>query len=566
MDKDKDKRKLVLIFGGLVLITLAAYEPVRLNGFVNFDDPVYVTDNPFVVKGLNAQSIKWAFTRAHYGTWHPVTSLSHMLDCQIFGLNPLGHHLVSLLIHTTNVLLLFWVMKRLTGGVWTSVFVAAVFAVHPLNVESVAWVSERKSVLSGLFWFLTILAYIRYAEQPNSDRYSILLLVFCLGLMSKPVLVMLPLVLILLDFWPMGRFKLARSSEAEASSVEKVESKYKKIQSKQLILEKVPLFVLSVIVALISLHTQRSAGMVASGAVLNLKVRMVNVPAAYMDYLNKMVYPVDLSVFYPFQSEMLQGWFADVLKLLVITAVVVYFLRTRRYPFVGWFWYLIVLLPVIGLIQVGSQSMADRYAYLPLIGIFIIIAYGAVELSAKWRDREKVLAVASGIILVLLVGLCRAQVKYWRDSISLFEHSVRVVPNNYRMYNNYGDSLMKAGRFEEAEKQFRKTLEINPGYIAASYNLGLALGELKRYDEAIEQFGLVVEKKPDWYLVRVCLADAYYRKGDISRCYEVMADAIEYANKAGRVGMAERLGKRLELYKQKQEVPAAAEMTDSNSP
>jgi len=567
METKKNGPRLVLIFTGLVLITLAAYEPLRLNGFVDFDDPVYVTNNPFVVKGLNIQSIVWAFTRAHYGTWHPLTSLSHMLDCQIFGLRPFGHHLTSLLIHTINVLLLFWVVRRLTGRVWAGAFVAAVFAVHPLNVESVAWVSERKSVLSGLFWFLTIFAYIRYARRPNGDRYGLLLFVFCLGLMAAPVLVTLPLVLILLDFWPLDRFKPAKSStDDEPSSQENGKSLYKKIQPKQLILEKVPLLVLSVIVTLITIHTQHSAGTIASEAALDYKVRMMNVPPAYMGYLNKMIYPVNLSVFYPFQSEMLQGWFADVVKLLVITALVLYYLRRRRYLFVGWLWYLIVLLPVIGLIQAGSQSMADKYAYIPLIGIFIIIALGAEQLSAGWKGRQVVPAVAAAIVLVLLVGLCRAQVGCWRDSVSLFGHSVRAVPNSYRMYNNYANSLMKAGRFEEAEENFRRALEINPGYTAVHYNLGLVLTELKRYDEAVEQFNLVITERPDWYLVRVCLADAYYRKADISRCYKVMAEAIEYANTAGRVRMAQRLSKRLELYKKQQTLPAPAETVDSNSP
>jgi len=567
MDLRDEKQRLYFIFFGLILLSIAAYEPMRWNDFVNFDDPVYVTANANVAKGFSLKSITWAFRGSHYGTWHPLTSLSHMLDCQLFGLRPFWHHFNSLLLHIGSSLVLFWILRKMTGADWASAFVAAVFAVHPLNVESVAWVSERKSVLSGFFWMLTILAYINYVRRPNLKGYLLVVFVFCLALMSKPMVVTLPFVLLLLDYWPLRRIVRSGGVTSEpAAGLSAGRPAYQKFSFGRLIAEKVPLLVLSAILSVVTFYSQQRAGLMAHGDVLALKIRLMNVPVSYIGYLNKMIYPVGLSVFYPFSGQALGGWFLALVKLGIITAIVMYVNKKRGYPITGWLWYLGVMVPVIGFVQVGFQPMADRYAYLPLIGIFIIVVWGLAEVSERWRQRAKVLSVLGGIVIVLLVGVSRAQVRVWRDSVSLYEHAVKITDGNYMMHGNYGGSLFKAGRLEEAEQQFRKALEINPDYAKCRYNLGLVLTEQGKYDEAIEQFDEVLSEKGEWFLLYVCKADAYYRKGDKLRAMEVLEDAASKAEAIGRSEMAGRLRKRIERYQQLQQTEESAGSSGFDQP
>jgi len=390
MDKTSNKYWSLYICLALVLATFIAYEPMRHNGFVNYDDDVYVTENRNVNRGITAESVFWAFTNPHRSMWHPLTSLSHMLDCQLFGLVPFWHHLTSLLFHIAGTLLLFWILKRMTGAVWLSAFVAAVFALHPLNVESVAWVAERKSVLSSFFWMLTIAAYLRYAERPGIDRYLLVVLVFCLALMAKPMVVTLPFALLLLDYWPLGRFQWGRQSREESSmQSESAKVSYRNSPSWRLVVEKIPLFILSAVLSVITFIAQKSGGAVMWTDSLPLNFRIPNALVSYLTYIGKMFWPSRLAVFYPHPRGTVSIWLAVVvaLLLLALSIWVIRSARSRRYLLVGWLWYLGTLVPVVGLVQAGGQARADRYMYLPMIGLLIIITWGLCELAAKWRYR-----------------------------------------------------------------------------------------------------------------------------------------------------------------------------------
>jgi tetratricopeptide (TPR) repeat protein len=490
MDETLDKHYVFLIYVALALATVVAFEPVRHNEFVNYDDDEYVAENPDVAGGVSRESVVWAF-KPHVGNWHPLTWLSHMLDCELFGLEPLGHHLTNLLFHIVNTLLLFYVLKRMTGSVLPSGFVAALFALHPVHVESVAWVAERKDVLSGFFWMLTMAAYIRYAERPGIGRYVPVLLFFGLGLMAKPMLVTLPFVLILLNYWPLDRFR--------------------KFTVYRLIGEMIPLFVLMVASGVNTFRVQQSAGAMGPGLKFPLSIHISNAFTCYLGYILKMVYPVSLAPLYPHPGGSLPIWQAivSVCVLVIITAVVIYMARRRRYLAVGWLWYLGTLVPVIGLVQVGVQAMADRYTYLPSIGFFIMVAWCADELFARWQYRKVVLGTSVIVVLVVLLMCTRRQVRYWQNDFTLFGHTLAVTENNFIMQNNYGNSLLEDDQFEEAIAYFDEALRINPGYAKALKNKGRALLELGDIDEAIECFTGVLHIRGDWPEVYHNLGLAY---------------------------------------------------------
>lgn len=504
--QEQNKLHIVLICAVLVLATVTAYEPVRNNDFVGYDDYPYVTENPNVNKDISGKSIVWAFTTGYCNNWHPLTWLSHTLDCQLFGLNPAGHHIVNLLFHIANTLLLFWVLKRMTGAIWKSAFVAAVFALHPLHVESVAWTAERKDVLSGFFWMLTIAAYVRYAERPCIRRYLPVILAFSLGLLSKPMVVTLPFVLLLLDWWPLGRRQWGR-----------------------LIVEKMPLFVLAASSSLITYIVQQQTGAMAGSDILPISIRATNALVSYISYISKMVYPSGLAVFYPHPLK-LQIWqpIVSAVMLVAITTIVIYTGRRRRYLAVGWLWYLGTLIPVIGLVQVGLQAMADRYTYLPLIGIFIIVSWGAADLTAKWRYRNVWLGITAGVILIALLVCTRTQAGYWQNSLTLFGRALDVTEDNQVMQTNYGNALLENGQIEESVKHFNEALRLRPEDFEARYNLGLAFLNLGKTDEAIACFteSLKTSNKP--YKVHSDLGLAYVEKGEIDK-------AIGHYNEALRL-------------------------------
>jgi len=533
MKRENDKPYIFLIYLVLSLTTIIAYEPVRLNDFVNYDDDTYVTRNPQVKAGLTRESVLWAFTTSHGNNWHPVTWLSHIIDCQMFGLKAVWHHLTSLLFHILNTLLLFWVMKRMTGGIWPSAFVAAAFALHPLHVESVAWVAERKDVLSGFFWMLTMAAYVRYAERPGIARYMQVVFAFCLGLMAKPMLVTLPFVLLLLDYWPLGRLQWGQPQFLP----ERIH--HQKSSFWRLIGEKIPLFILAGVLSAVTFMVQLSTRPQtlpdnASIRVLRITsapigVRVSNAIVSYISYLIKMFYPSRLAVLYPHPSDTLPTWQAAVslMILAVISAAVVYAARRRGYAVVGWLWYIGTLVPVIGFVQVGAQAMADRYTYIPLTGIFIIAAFGASDIGAKWRYGGTFFAVTAGVVLAALLICTRMQVRYWQDSITLFRHALAVTENNFIMHNKFGTELLKTGQVNEADKQFDAAIRINPLYSEAHKNKGRALIEQGRYDEAIAVFSDLLQARADWADVHYYMGVAYTRKGRLDDALEQFKTTVQ---------------------------------------
>jgi hypothetical protein len=383
----KDTRAKVAICIFLMVATFCIYSQVQHHEFINFDDDLYLTNNLNVQTGLTIESVKWAFTTSHPPYWHPVTWLSHMLDYQLYGLNPKGHYLTNLFLHITSVLILFTVLLRVTGKLWQSGFVAAMFAFHPLNVESVAWLAERKNILSTLFWLMTMWAYTHYAEKPTIKRYSLVFLFFTLGLMSKPMLVTLPFVLLLLDYWPLRRFKFRQERSRDEISEKNIANKSEVFR---LVLEKVPLFLLTIGLSIVTFYTQKMAGAVRSLDLFSLETRFTNAMFSYLEYLQKMIWPSGLSILYPHPGNALPAWQGIVcgMVLVGITIISIRLIRKTPYFAVGWFWYLGTLIPVIGIVQVGGQAMADRFTYIPLIGIFIVIAWGYQSLYRSGASRK----------------------------------------------------------------------------------------------------------------------------------------------------------------------------------
>jgi tetratricopeptide (TPR) repeat protein len=525
--RTRNKQYVLLICAGLVLATIVAYEQVRHGDFVDYDDDMYVTENPHVKNGITVESISWAFTTRHAYNWHPLTWLIHMLDCQLFGTKPGWHHLTNLLLHTINTLLLFGVLKRMTGALWASGFVAAAFALHPLHVESVAWISERKDVLSTLFWLLTMAAYLWYVRRPSLSRYLLTLLCFALGLMAKPMLVTLPFVMLLLDYWPLGRFQLEQmTKKAEPQDRKSANSSSQWRAFHRLIWEKIPFLALVVVSSIVTVVFQRGGGALVQTGILSLDVRIANALVSYLRYIKKMIYPSRLAVFYPYHSLSLLLSIACLVILVIVTLAVIYIGRHRRYLPVGWFWYVGTLVPVIGIVQVGSQSMADRYTYVPLIGLFIIIAWGAADVSAKWRYQKIVLGICSAIVLTILLISTRMQVRHWQNSFTLFEHTLGVTKGNSITHNHYGAFLLEQGRFEKALAQFNEALQISPGFHDARKNKGSALLDMGKFDEAVATFSELLRAAPDWPDAYYWLGVAYARKGAYLQAIEPFKEAL----------------------------------------
>jgi len=484
----KHRDMLVCLF--LIISTAAVYWQVRDFQFVNFDDDKYIYQNRHVQEGLTLESITWAFTTIHAKNWHPLTWLSHMLDCKIYGNNPGGHHYTNLLFHIANTLLLFLVFRKMTGCLWQSAFIAALFALHPLHVESVAWVSERKDVLSTFFWMLTMWSYIWYVEHPIVHRYLLVVLLLALGLMSKPMLVTLPFVLLLLDFYPLNRFKFQLSDNSANSR--------QKSNTFRLILEKIPLFILVAMASAVTFYAQKKGGAVRSLEIYPIKVRIANAMVSYVKYIGNMVYPSDLTVLYPHPG--LLPWWKISFACLLLASISFLAIRTAKqkpYFAMGWLWYLGTLIPVIGLVQVGKQSMADRYTYVPLIGIFIIIAWGVPEFMAKWRYRKICLTMSGTVVITILMAMTWKQVGYWRNSITLFEHPLKITSNNYLPHNNLGCALDKRGHTAEAMEHYLQALQIKPDFWNAHYNLAVDLFRVGDIDGAIDHFRKAVQLKPD---------------------------------------------------------------------
>lgn len=461
------------ILAGLVLVgvTLLLYWPVQHFEFVAFDDTAYVTENRIVREGITAGGIRWAFSAFDVANWHPLTWLSHMLDAELFGLHAGGHHWTSVLIHAAASLTLFAALLSVTGAIWASALAAALFAVHPLHVESVAWVAERKDVLSGFFWFLCLAAYASYVKKPAVGRYVAVLLTLVLGLMSKPMAVTLPFVLLLLDYWPLKRFDCSvtafdRLYGAPASG--------RGASARRLIVEKIPLIGLSAASCALTLTAQAGGGAVIALEQIPLEARLANALVSYVDYLGKALWPAGLVMFYP-HFGMPPVWKIASCALILAVVTVLAVRGARRYPYVlvGWLWYLGALAPVIGVVQVGSQSMADRYTYIPLVGIFIALAWALRDCAGKGRALKRALIALTAVSLIGLTITARDQVWTWRDSKTLFEHALQVIEANPVIHNNLGVTYLNAGDHDKALAHFRRALELRPGYADALFNLGL---------------------------------------------------------------------------------------------
>ena len=533
----------------LVAVTVGVFAPVRHFSFVSWDDPLYVSENPVVSQGLTPGGVAWALTSPGRFYWHPVTWLSHMVDVQIFGIQSGLHHVTNLVLHVAGTLLLFWVLRRMTGQGGRSALVAALFAVHPLHVESVAWIAERKDVLSGVFWMLTLWAYMDYVRIPGGARYAALVVFFALGLMSKPTLVTLPLVLLLLDIWPLGRTGMAHATSGSGASRQPAP----KVAVDRLVVEKIPLFALSIACGIVTFVTQSQVGAVQNLETVPAGERLSNAVVSSATYVGMALWPSRLAAFYPFRP--IAGWW--VLCCALILAGVSYAaVRLRgRWPYlmVGWFWYLVTLLPVIGLIQVGSQSMGDRFTYLSLIGLLITFAWGAGDLLASLRVHRLLVGASALAVVATCAGAARAQVGYWKDSETLWRRAVDVVPNNDLAHANLGLVLAAAGRLDEALAHFSEAVRIvgtpdprtgtgrgtpPPEYAALLHNqLGLLLGRQARWKEATVHFREVARLRPD-------SAEAHHALGQVLASDGHLDEAIRESREAIRLepGRAELHG------------------------
>lgn len=495
-------------WAALALAAFACANFIAVGGFdfVRFDDPDYVTQNPYVPAGLTWPGIKWAMTTGYAANWHPLTWLSHMLDVQLFGMNPGAHHLVNVAFHAVNAALCFAVLYRGTSSLGRSAFVAALFAAHPAHVESVAWVSERKDVLSTCLWMVAMLAYIQYWRRPSVRRYVLVVLAFALGLLAKPMVVTLPFALLLFDLWPLGRFSL-RSEPGRSVAPDRRRA------ATRLVLEKLPLVVLAAASSIITVIVQRNWGAVGKLSVYPLGLRVENAIVNYVAYIAQLAWPSKLAAFYPYR-ESVRPWavVGSAILLLAISGAVVSGARRRPYLLVGWLWYLGTLAPVIGIVQVGLQSMADRYTYVPFIGLFIIIGWGGLELLERFAPRRAAPAIAA-LVLVACSVRTHAQVETWRNSLSLWQHAVDVTPGSAYAQYNLGVVLVQAGRLDDGIARLREALRIDPDYADVHIDLGNALNQRGDVDGAIAEFATVVRLRPDYPEARVAFGDLLHARG-----------------------------------------------------
>lgn len=502
----------------LAVVTLALYNPVNRHPFVNYDDDRYVTENQHVRQGMTGETIAWSLTSTEQANWHPLTWLSHALDVSLFRLNPAGHHLTSVLLHVVNVCLLFLLLMWATNRLGPSLFVAALFALHPINVESVAWVAERKNVLCTFFFLLTIWAYGWYANKPDWKRYSVVAALFAVGLAAKPMVIALPFVLLLLDYWPLAR--------VQTTTVETNKKRWS-----QLTIEKLPLFALSAASAVITMHAQQSGGAVRSTAEFSFGVRLANAINAYAMYLWNTICPTRLAPLYPHPGDSLSAWRVLIAAVVVITITVfVWKFRTRRYLLVGWFFFLGTLVPVIGLVQVGEAAMADRYAYIPLIGIFVMIAFSLAD-ATQPRRLGLLPPVTAAAVLIALGFQTHQQIGYWQSNEELWSHTLAVTANNFVAEDNLGGALILEGKEEQAHAHFEAAALINPKDPMSHSNLGtydLQHGQMR---DAIQQYQSAIELTSDPGL----LAQTYANLGAVYRAIGETTQAQDNYNHALRL-------------------------------
>ena len=552
--------KKYLFFLLVAIAVITVYWPLQDYQFINFDDDLYITQNKNVKRGLTVEGIRWAFRFNDKGYWQPATWISHMMDCELFGLNPAWHHLHNLTIHLANTLLLFLALYRITGEFYKSAFVAALFALHPLNVDSVAWIAERKNLLSTFFWMISLLLYGKYVERPNLARYALVFISFLFGLMAKPMIVTLPFVFLLLDIWPFNRTGYF-TQPGGTFETDKEKTVVQQTVISELIIEKIPLFVLSIgSVCLAIFSTQQINNMVAVDTV-PLTLRIGNGLVSYMGYVAKMIWPFNLAVYYPFPDAVpLWSAIGAAILLIAVTALFIRWIVEKPYLSIGWFWYLGTLVPVIGILQGGLwPAMADRWTYVPMIGLFIIVSWGLTDIAAKWRHGKPVLILLAISIIAFFSVITRDQLQHWRNSTTLFEHALAVTENNYvaqnnlgnalakegellkaidhyrelirlrpdhaKAYNNLGIALAKQGKIKDAIKQYSEAIQLNSGYAQAYNNLGAALTEQGQADKAILNYKRALELKPDY-------AEAHNNLGVVLKKQGQTSEAAEHYYKA----------------------------------
>ncbi len=525
----------------LAAATIAAFWQVGQHQFINYDDNCYVTDNRTVQAGVTWEGLEWAFFRlqGEHTYWHPLTWVSHMVDCQLFGLNPAGHHLVNLFFHVLNVVLVFLVFQRMTKAFWRSAFLAALFALHPLQVDTVAWVAERKNLLSAAFWLLTMWAYVRYAEgrmqnaecriqsleaTPTSHGsrftfhvsryYFLVLLFFALGLMCKPVLVTLPCVLLLLDFWPLRRLQPADLKTTAATLA-------------RLTWEKMPLFLLAGVSSLITIAAHRTLGTLGDASQVPLVLRIANALVSFVRYLGKTVVPVNLAILYPYPGAWL-GWKVALcgLLLIAVSCLAIRTRRTRPYLFVGWFWFLGVLVPFIGLVQAGEQAMADRFMYIPIIGFFMAVVWGLDALVATRPHKHRWLAGAATLALSGCLVCTAFQLRHWQDSETIFRHAIEVTAGNYNAYDGLGSALDASGKREEALACYAEAVRLKPNYPEAQYDLGSTLMKQGKLDEAVQHLTAALKHDPAFAHAHINLGKALLEQGKLPEAADHLSQAV----------------------------------------
>ena len=470
----------------LVVANLLIYAPVRQFAFTNTDDPVYVTDQPNVLGGLSWASVKWALTDANVPYWHPLTFLSHMLDVELYGTNAAGHHLTSVLLHVACAVMLFALLLKMTGAFWRSAIVAGLFSLHPLRVESVAWIAERKDVLSALFWIATMLAYLHYVRRPGFKRYATMVVLFALGLMAKPMVVTLPFALLLLDFWPLERVSLGDGSPRRG-----------RMSPAALVKEKIPLFGLAVLASAVTFVTQRNVGAVNTLEEISLALRVSNSLHSYVAYLGDMFWPTKLVALYPYPDTVSMSWVLVAIPVLAaITAFVLILRRSQPYLLVGWFWYLGTLLPVIGLIQVGPQARADRFTYVPQIGILLMVVWGLYELARRLPNPRVVLAPLASLAVAACTIISMRQVHIWSDSVTLWEHTLRLTRDNGIAHYNLGVQFVGTGRVDDGIRHLREAVRLEPRYAIAHNRLALAIDSKGHTPEVTKLLADVVKILP----------------------------------------------------------------------
>ena len=512
----KPSKHLFLFSLGASLIIWAVYGQLLGHSFINFDDTIYISQNKNVQSGLTVSGLSWAFTTPYASNWHPLTWLSHMLDCQLFGLNAGWHHLGNILFHLANTILLFAFLNGTTKKFWPSSFVSLLFALHPLHVESVAWAAERKDVLSSFFLLLALITYSTYTRRPGLKNYLIFALFFVLGLLSKPMLVTLPFLLLLLDYWPLCRLRATEN---------------KQLPLLALVYEKLPLFIFSGLSCLITIIVQSQSGAIKSLQMIPLQSRLANALVTYVMYLKKTVWPTNLTILYPYPKSIpLPLVIGAIVTLLLISLVAFRYRRKKPFLLVGWLWYVGTLLPVIGIVQVGVQSMADRYTYVPLIGIFIMVSFAAAEWAGgsdtKRLRREKLCLFCGTIILLSLTNITWQQAKKWQNSTTLFQYTLAVSDDNYTAHNYLAQALATDGKFKEAENHYQEALKIQANYSEALVNLGILLAEQGRLEQAKIYLEKAAINDPLNPKILNNLGNIYKSKGELQRSTTYYRKAI----------------------------------------